>query len=322
MTRRLLSPLAVCAAAFLLAACSDPYGLPLNNDPVRITARLRGLDSVFANRLLQSTSALGVYFRPAREPGRLVADSLLGRTFEWDAALSTYAPGARSGAPRNAVRQLLYAVVAGQPVAPLVEIGAADFVPLSASSLRAVVRAGADPPAADLNGSGTFGTSAFAATFRGALVHDGRRLDVVARYAADPAAATSEFDLSLAGGALHVLSRVTQRVDTGITIRYEVHYALHASGGSITMTGWITATPAPGTWTGVTNVADVEFLLNGHRFATLHGTGAGIALRDPSGAPLPTDHTVALNAVFRSPGILQIQLGTLLQPTLNLLHGI
>lgn len=312
------------AAALSAAGCADPYGPSLTNDPGRIVARLRGLDSVLNGRILQTNAALGVRFTPPREPGRLFADSVLGQTFEWNATTGAFAAGSRAGAPAGGVRLLLYAQQFGEPTQPLQEIGAADLTQNGGSNptLRALLRgAPGEPLAADLIHSGQFGTDAFWMTATGYLQSADKRLDVRARYDADLTVSVQDFDLSLRDGALHVHSRVTTRI-LGTTVRQDVTYALHASGESITMTGWVTTTPAPGTWTGVSNTADVAIYVNGRLYATLHGTDATIAMRTPEGALLPPGDAGPLASVFSSPGVLQRQLGALFQPAVNVLRGI
>ena len=312
------------AAALSAAGCADPYGPSPTNDPGRIVARLRGLDSVLNGRILQTNAALALRFTPPREPGRLFADSILGQTFEWNAAAAAFAAGTRTGAPSGGVRLLLYAHQFGEPTQPLQEIGAADLMQAGGSvlTLRTLVRgAPADPIASDLVYAGQFGTDAFWMTAAGYYQSADKRLDVRARYEADPVLSVQDFDLSLRDGALRVRSRVETRIE-GITIRQDVIYALHASDESITMTGWITSTPAPGTWGGVSNTADVAFFLNGRLLASLNGTDATIALRSPEGTLLRPNEAGPLNTVFRGPGTLQIQLGALLQPGANILRGI
>lgn len=81
----------------------------------------------------------------AMEP--IFPSNFLGTTFEWDDGLGRYAMTARTGAPADGVRFILYAVdpFSGEPVVPLNEIGWLDLIDegnASATQLRVLANTG------------------------------------------------------------------------------------------------------------------------------------------------------------------------------------
>jgi hypothetical protein len=77
-------------------------------------------------RQLVPTLANAVIFPP----------EVLGKTFEWNLTNSLYEPTARTGAPTNGIRFILYAIdpFTGLPADPLVEVGYVDLMDESTST--------------------------------------------------------------------------------------------------------------------------------------------------------------------------------------------
>ena len=193
--RRALAPAAL---ALTLAACgggeaTDP-DVPLN--PVEAQGDLAIVDGVFNAPALATFSVLNdlidgavptTGFRmvkaattkdraaaaklvaaemrkvfPAATPGLsldVLPAEVLGATFEYDVESGQYLETARSGAPSNGVRFMLYAInpITGQVASPLNEIGHADFIDQSGSNNAAIrVRV--------VGGSTTYADYALAAT--------------------------------------------------------------------------------------------------------------------------------------------------------------
>ena len=313
-------PLAACVALFS-AACGDAVGPPLVDDPVVLVGRLRSLDSVFATPTLQINASLGARFHPPYDATNVFPDSLLGHTFEWDAARDAYRMTKRSGAPAGGVRQMLYVLApGGAPNLPLAEAGRTDFYPTPGISpaLRAIVRDAGGVVVQDLRVDGVFGTSAFVLNGVGTLTRGEARALLEADYAADPSLVRTTFKVDVPARALQVRADVsTQYLATGE--RQDVELVLWTRGETMTMSGWVERR-VNGTVT--TWIADLYFQMNGNGIASITGTDAQIKFRDASGAVVTGAWAMALNSFFRLPGTLQGQFGNVLQPAVNVLRGL
>jgi len=307
--------------AALLAACGDPSGPPPTNDPIVVVGRLRVLDSIFGDRLLQVSSVLGLAFQPPREAGRVVAESLLGRTFEWDPATGHYDLTARAGAPQDGVRHVLYQVTGADPTLPLAEIGTTDFRPGSGvtPAVRTVVRGGGASSASgfDLLVTAILGTDAAYLDASGTVRSGGRDGTLRARFAIEPDSVRVDIAVDVPARALatHVIV-LTRYEATGS--RQEVDFRLHTQGEVMAMQGWIARAQGPA---GPSYTADVTLYLNGAVLATIIGVDDAISFRDAEGAVLTGALALALNAYLRYPGSFQGWVGNLVQPSVNLLAG-
>ena len=307
--------------AALLAACGDPYGPPQTNDPVTLVARMRVIDSIVGDRVLQANGTLGLAFRPPRDAGGLLPDTLLGRTFEWDLAADRYTLGTRAGAPADGVRHLLYRVQSGSPAAPLAEVGRTDLHPLAGATptVRTVVTGTGEYTAsgADLRVSTVVGTAAATVDAAGVVRSADRRADVRARYAMAPDAVTIDVAVDVPARGLAVRAIVQTYFFAGGT-RQEADLRLHSQGEVMTMQGWVQRLDLPG---GASYTADLTLYLNGAVLATIIGTDGTISFRDAGGAVVAGEFAQALNVFFRSPGTLQGSVASLIQPSVNFLAG-
>jgi len=307
-------------AAALLAACGDPSGPP-TNDPILLVGRLRVVDSVFGDRVLQTSTILGLAFQPPRESGRVLADSVLGRTFEWDPGAGRYDLTARAGAPGDGVRHVLYQVTGTEPVLPLAEIGTTDYRPGTGATpaVRTVVRGGgaSGSSGADLLVTATVGTGAAYIDASGAVRSAGRDGTLHARFAIEPDSARVDVALDLPARALATRAIVLTRFRPAGSVQ-EVDFRLHTHGEVMTMQGWIERVDGPA---GSSYTADVTLYLNGRVLATIIGVDREIKFRDAEGAVLTGTLALALNNFLRYPGSLQGWVGTLIQPSVNLLAG-
>jgi hypothetical protein len=315
--RRLLPAL----AAALLAACGDASGPPPTNDPVVLVGRMRVIDSIVADRLIQSNNALGLAFRPARDASGVLADSLYGRTFEWDLAADRYVLTARRGAPADAVRHVLYRIQGGAPAQPLTELGTTDLRPLSGSTpaVRSVVTGGGglDGSGADLRVSALLGSAGAVIDAAGTVRSAGRRADVRGRFEVAPDLVTVDVAVDVPGRALATRAIVRTRYFAG-GARQEADLRLHTMGEVMTMAGWVERVDFPG---GASYEADLTLYLNGAVLATIIGTDETIRFRDADGAVLTGDLALALNAFFRAPGTLHASVAAMMQPGVNFLSG-
>lgn len=304
-----------------LSGCGDAVG-PLTNDPVLLVSRLRAVDSVFNDRVLQVSGVLGLEFRPPFDLARVFPDSLLGRTFEWDTNRVGYAVTARPGAPARGVRHVLYQVAAGQPSQPLREVGVTDFAAIAGAvpGIRAVVSGRGDYEAsgADLRVTGSFGINAIDVQVAGTLRTDQGQTPLRARFAADPAAVVVDVELDVPARRLTVRNHVVTRYLPDNANRQEVDFRFHSRGEALTMAGWVERTQGP---SGPIYTADISIHLNGNLLATIIGVDNEARFRDADGVVLTGELAFALNVFLFYPGSLHGRTAGLVQPSVNLLRG-
>jgi len=115
-----ISPAAPARVAALraLAAAANPL-----NRASALRSYARGVET--AEMLRQLVPAVTTVSAAALFP-----PDVIGKTFEWNTTFSDYEATARTGAPSNGVRFILYAIdpLTGQPAAPLVEVGYVDLM--------------------------------------------------------------------------------------------------------------------------------------------------------------------------------------------------
>lgn len=322
---RILSPAAPrrvpALAAALLAACGDPFGPPPTNDPVILVARMRVIDSIMGDRVLQANGTLGLAFRPPRNDAGLLPDTLLGRTFEWDLATERYALTTRAGAPADGVRHVLYRVLGGVPTAPLSEVGSTDLRPLAGATptVRSVVTGTGALAAsgADLRVSAVVGTAAATVDAAGVVRSADRRANVRARYEIAPDVVTIDVAVDIPARELAARAIVRTYFFAGGT-RQDADLRLHTRGEVMTMQGWVQRVDLPG---GASYTADLTLYLNGAVLATIIGVDDAIQFRDADGVVVAGDIALALNIFFRAPGSLQGSVASLIQPSVNFLAG-
>ena len=313
--------LAAVLPAALFAACGDPFGPPHTNDPVTLVARMRVIDSIFGDRVLQANGTLGLAFHPPRDAAGLLPDTLFGRTVEWDLAADRYALTTRVGAPADGVRHVLYRIQSGAPAAPLTEVGRTDLYPLAGATptVRSVVTGTGELAAsgADLRVGTLVGTAAATVDAAGAVRSADRRADVRARYEIAPDLVTIDVTVEVPARALTVRAIVRTYFYAGGT-RQEADLRLHTRGEVMTMQGWVQRVDLPG---GASYTADLTLYMNGAVLATIIGTDNTIMFRDADGVVVAGDFANALNVFFRSPGTLQGSVASLIQPSVNFLAG-
>ncbi len=107
--------------------------------------------------------------------GPIIPDPIMGTTFEWDVNTDAYVATARTGAPTNGVRFILYGVnpITDQPIEPLVEVGLVDLMDESVTgSARLHIRVqglGGTPTYLDYTAVIVAGSTSFTATVNGSL---------------------------------------------------------------------------------------------------------------------------------------------------------
>jgi len=125
-----IAPVAAARVAMLRAVASA-------SNPLARSSALRpyaqGLESARMLRQLVPTLA-------GASAAAIFPPDVLGKTFEWNVTTDVYEATARTGAPTNGVRFILYAVdpLSNLPVEPLVEVGYVDLKDESAGSTAKV----------------------------------------------------------------------------------------------------------------------------------------------------------------------------------------
>jgi hypothetical protein len=111
----------------------------------------------------------------ALSTGPIIPDPILGSTFEWDVDADQYVVTARTGAPANGVRFILYGVnpITETPIEPLVEVGLVDLMDESTTgNLRLHIRVqglGGTPTYLDYTAGIIATSTSFTATVNGSL---------------------------------------------------------------------------------------------------------------------------------------------------------
>jgi hypothetical protein len=241
-------------------------------------------------------SAAGLATRLAQPSAVIIAGGIRGTTFVYDAASHHYvAAPARSGAPANGVRYILYAVnPLDHSVVAGTEIGYADLTDEGDSTantatlhLQAVSNAvtfvdyrvglvGA-PDSAKVGVTGAFFDGAKHLTFdlqaQGAhsLVQDSQEVHAHLRVPEDA------FELTSAARATSDLVHATQHVDDAITVNDHVIVVAADHAG---------------------DTAQASVGVDGRPFAQVNASSSAIVIVGADGKPLPADQRETLGQVF------------------------
>jgi hypothetical protein len=232
----------------------------------------------------------------------------LGKTFEWNLTNSLYEPTARTGAPTNGIRFILYAIdpFTGLPADPLVEVGYADLMDESTTSTTKlhvrVAGVGGTPVYVDytVTVSATLTSGRITSTGRvtnGATSPDTLQFAGVVTISATETSATLTQDVSLDVNSQDVHIRSVDRVtltETSITLR--ANFRFEHGDEVVTVAAVFDVDEFTGTGTGTVTVR-----VNGGLFATCTAEfGAGSAAIVCEGADqdgLNADEEVALQAI-------------------------
>ena len=95
----------------------------------------------------------------ATAAAKVLPDSVLGKTFEWDTATNHYVITTRSGAPTHGVRFILYALSSDTVAEPVIQVGMLDAIDLTSGSTRKVREV-----LAGVGGSPTYSDNTFSYT--------------------------------------------------------------------------------------------------------------------------------------------------------------
>lgn len=125
---------AAVVCSLVLSGCGDSAG-PADYDAVQMRGELDGLVDALTG---ESNTPMEVAGEEVRSfLGDASMDTLLGRTWVYDDASSEYVASARTGAPADGTRFIVYQVAAsGNYATPLVEVGYVDIRKLDTASRR------------------------------------------------------------------------------------------------------------------------------------------------------------------------------------------
>lgn len=245
-------------------------------------------------------SATRLAAQPRVVPGTsafFLPSGALGKTFTWDSTTAAYTASARTGAPANGIRFILYAVdtVAGVPTYPLTELGYADVIQAvsgGAASVEVMVVAGGttylDYTAA-LSGTVTQPTY----TVSG-FVTDGTdrgNFTLANAFVATSSGGTLNVDWSIAVPTKSVTFTLGAGIGvSGASTSFDITSQITAPAGSVGLQGGFTSA-AGGT---------VAVKVNGAPYATIAVAAGGdsVTATGASGAPLTPAETNVVEGVF------------------------
>lgn len=240
--------------------------------------------------------------------GPIIPDPVLGTTFEWDTAGNAYAATARTGAPANGVRFILYAVnsITHQPIEPVTEVGFVDLMDESTpTALRLHIQVkgvGGTPTYLDYTAAIVANATSFTATVNGDLSNG----------LAGAALKTLDFNLSFQVTQTAVTESASYDLNNP-SVSVDVYLRLTASQSAITVTvdlrfarpGELVRLLATATLAAVNNElvvsGTITVTVNGGIYARASATGGA----DPvwvrhDGTALSAEELSALERLFRA----------------------
>lgn len=266
---------------------------------------------------------------PTLANAAFIPPEALGKTFEWNLTSSVYEPTARTGAPTNGIRFILYAIdpFTGLPADPLVEVGYVDLMDESTSSITKlhviVAGVGGTPVYVDytvtITSTLTSGRIAAAGyVTNGASSPDTLGFSGVVTVSATQTSATITQDVSLDVNSQDTHIRSIERItltDTSITLR--VDFRFEHGDEVVTVAARLDLDPVEQTGSGTVTVR-----VNGGLFATCTAEGSPtfvtVTCEGADADGLNADEEAALQAIADAVGkVGEIFLG-LFGPSLSL----
>jgi hypothetical protein len=302
------------------------FALAANYSPAATSALgplrtlLRTAQPAFSGRALTAAESRGAAaaFSAALVPNAAVLPpAILGTTFEWNTSTAQYAATARTGAPVNGVRFILYALdVNGAPIVAQ-EIGYADLLDESTSSTQKIhiLVVGLNPAVTYLDYTISATATAASATLAAfGYITDGvERLDFNATSTgtASSAAFDIRFDVNAAGA--HVRLRFTLTAPAANVLKATVNLRLQFGDELLTVTGSETVNFNTQEDTGTLTV-----MVNGGIYATVSIVDGNPTYTGGGGQALTADDLTALNAIFAALGTVANQFDALIAPAASL----
>jgi predicted small lipoprotein YifL len=217
----------------------------------------------------------------------LFPQDLLGMTLVFNTQTSSYeVDDARSGAPADGVRLILYAVdpILGQLVTPLNEIGYLDLIDVSTVSVDALqlVAVIGTTTYLDYTASVTQTTSSATVAAEGYLSDGTHQVDFDLSLSASISAVSLDYLLSAGGNSVRLEGTLTGGGDDNVDVRLTVQ----GDGDTVVLTYTVT----PSTLSG-------EITYNGDVAIDISGTPDSPVFARPDGTPLTQQELNALQAL-------------------------
>lgn len=250
----------------------------------------------YALALFRAATAQHAGLRRSANGKTVISDRHVGRTFVYDATLDRYVvDAARTGAPSNGVRFILYETdAAGKPI-PSREIGRADLIDEGATTGEAialrllVVTRGTTR--LDYRTRVTIGTTTATIDVEGFAADGNERLDfdlaLRGRTTGDTPVLDADFELAVAPRNFSVTGQV-RGVQDG-----------REGEGSVKLTARHQANTLGVTLAGNGGTVDGGITWNGAPYISISGPAGNPVLRGPTGQPLTADEALVVRSVMR-----------------------
>jgi len=272
------------------------------------TALLDDRPSVRAALAARDLAHLAPLFNVTAPQDSFLPDSILG-TYEWDPQNDVYVLTARTGAPPNTIRVILYAIdpITELPIEPVDEVGYVDFtdnqVAGAGASLGIAIRDSAGTTTyLDYDVTVTGNASGFGANATGFVSNgQGRRLDFSVQFLATgtDTQGTVSVDASVQANTPNVGVEVHDAVSfTATTLTVNRDFRIQRAGETIGVSGTLVLTEtAPQTFS---ITVSITVFVNGGVFVTIQGTDQGITVTKADGTELTPAESAALTRILEA----------------------
>ncbi len=217
--------------------------------------------------------------------------NVLGKTFVWDVTLDKYSVSARTGAPANGVRFILYTVdqLTGMPVETpsLQELGYVDLTDEStpaADILGVLVKFGSTT-VADYTISAVMTTTSLSLTASGSLFGQTNRVDFTLENTVTQTSANIDYHVQATNGYA-----VDVKI-TGTDTSFTVDFTVSGGGNSLQMVGSVTISGTSGT-------VNIQIKYNGIVVATISGDVNNPTITGAGGRQLTQQDIASLIRIF------------------------
>lgn len=224
----------------------------------------------------------------------IIPNEIRGTTYEWNEATDQYEATARTGAPSNGIRFILYAVnpANGQIVEPVTEVGNVDVIDQSSATTDAVrflVVSGGTTyfdygvQFTETATGGTVGVDGFVSNGTTRVNHD----ITITASSANNGTLNGDFELDVParGFSLDYTLDAVNADTQNPTLTYDL--TARGENGRIGLTG-----------SGDNNTENATFTVNGDPFAVFTESGGTATLTRPDGSPLTTQEAQAAALVY------------------------
>ncbi len=243
--------------------------------------------------------------------------AILGTTFEWNTATFQYEATARTGAPVNGVRFILYALdVNGAPIVAQ-EIGYADILDESTATTQKVhiLVVGLDPAVTYLDYTISATATASSATLAvvGYITDGTNRLDFNATFTGTATSASFDIRFDVNAANAHVRLKFTLTAPAANVLKVTVNFRLQFGDEVVSVTGSETVNFNTQEDTGTLTV-----MVNGGIYAKVTIVDGNPTYTGGGGQALTADDLTALGAIFDALGTVANQFDALIAPAASL----